>query len=132
MFWTLLCPTPPSAWRGSVVAVGSWVANLSRANLPAFCILQIRVALLDVSLLPDITTKKSPAALFDAASRRVYHAAVGKSLCRRAAIYYGRRLKLQEEPMALSKQERVRELARLVGIAIVPQEETEVATGSTA
>ncbi len=29
--------------------------------------------------------------------------------------------------MALSKQERVRELARLVGIAIVPQEETEVA-----
>ena len=29
--------------------------------------------------------------------------------------------------MALSKQERVRELARLVGITIVPQEETEVA-----
>ena len=29
--------------------------------------------------------------------------------------------------MALSKQELVRELARLVGIAIVPQEETEVA-----
>jgi len=29
--------------------------------------------------------------------------------------------------MALSKEERVRELARLVGIAIVPEEEAEVA-----
>ena len=29
--------------------------------------------------------------------------------------------------MALSKEERVRELARLVGIAIAPEEETEVA-----
>jgi Asp-tRNA(Asn)/Glu-tRNA(Gln) amidotransferase C subunit len=29
--------------------------------------------------------------------------------------------------MAWSKEERVRELARLVGIAIVPEEETEVA-----
>lgn len=29
--------------------------------------------------------------------------------------------------MALSKQERVRELARLVGITIAPEEETEVA-----
>jgi hypothetical protein len=29
--------------------------------------------------------------------------------------------------MALSKEERVRELARLVGIAIAPEEETEMA-----
>ena len=29
--------------------------------------------------------------------------------------------------MALSKEERIRELARLVGIAIAPEEETEVA-----
>jgi Asp-tRNA(Asn)/Glu-tRNA(Gln) amidotransferase C subunit len=43
------------------------------------------------------------------------------------ASWFGETLRQGGANMAWSKEERVRELARLVGISIAPEEETEVA-----
>jgi len=67
-------------------------------------------------LLPSLTRSLGS---FDAAGSRVYHG--GHSIVHRCM------LTVQEGVMALSKEERCRELAQLVGIPLMEGEVTEVA-----